>query len=196
MGLLQSTHLDVRMACGEMIAIVVECARTHDESFMDIYLPDLIHLTTELAKDSHKFRHKKDRKAQRASFRDVLRYLEVNSFKNYNPIRINIKSFLQDDVIPEIQVRFGNEILILDKWSVNIQYDKLCDAIGPGITTHLTDNEFLREIFQLGPKIVQLNGASINKQSKLERQKVNAAASKARTLSRKKNRDKRSAVFS
>lgn len=83
----------------------------------------------------------------------------------------------------------------LDTWSINIQYQKLCEIIGPGITTHLAENEFLRDILQLGAKIVQTNGVPKNKQTKLERHLVNAAAFKARTLSLKKNRDKRSAVF-
>lgn len=77
-GLLQSTHVEVRMACGELIAIILECGRVHDEEFLEDFIPDLIDATTGLAKDSQKFRAKKDRKAQRASFRDVLRYLEVS----------------------------------------------------------------------------------------------------------------------
>lgn len=77
-GLLQSPHVEVRMACGEIIAVMLECGRMFDEDFMDMYLSDLIELTTDLAKDSQKFRAKKERKAQRASFRDVLRYLEVS----------------------------------------------------------------------------------------------------------------------
>lgn len=78
---------------------------------------------------------------------------------------------------------------------MNIQYEKLCEVIGPGITTHLTENEFVRDILQLGPKLVLPNSVSVQKQSKLERHLINAAAFKARTLSLKKNRDKRSAVF-
>lgn len=78
---------------------------------------------------------------------------------------------------------------------MNIQYEKLCDVIGPGITTHLADNEFLRDILQLGVKVVNSNNVTSQKQSKLERHLLNAAAFKARTLSLKKNRDKRSAVF-
>lgn len=65
------------MACGEVIAVILECGRSFNEDFMDYCLSDLIDLTNELAKDSQKFRGKKERKAQRASFRDVLRYLEV-----------------------------------------------------------------------------------------------------------------------
>lgn len=79
-GLLQSPHVDVRMACGVVIAIILEIGRTFDGEFLNAYLPELIELTHELAKDSQKFRAKKERKAQRATFRDVLRYLEV-SFK-------------------------------------------------------------------------------------------------------------------
>lgn len=65
--------------------------------------------------------------------------------------------------------------------------------MGPGMTSHLRENDFLREIFQLGSKLIQSNG--MFKQKKLERRLINAAAFKARTLSRSKNRDKRSAVF-
>lgn len=77
-GLLQSTHVELRMACGETIAIILECGRVHDEDFLEVYISDLIEATSELAKDAQKFRAKKERKAQRASFRDVLRYLEVS----------------------------------------------------------------------------------------------------------------------
>lgn len=104
-------------------------------------------------------------------------------------------SRLQEDITPEIQIRFGKENLELDTWSINIQYQKLCEIIGPGITTHLAENEFLRDILDLGAKVVETNGVPLNKQSKLERHLVNAAAFKARTLSLRKNRDKRSAVY-
>lgn len=59
------------------------------------------------------------------------------------------------------------------------------------MTTHLTENEFLRDVLQLGAKIVDTNVSGTNK-SKMERHLLNAAAFKARTLSLKKNRDKRS----
>lgn len=77
MGLLQSPHLDVRMAAGETIALILESGRSHDEDFLEEYLADLIDVTKQLATDSHKYRAKRDRKTQRATFRDLLRYLEV-----------------------------------------------------------------------------------------------------------------------
>lgn len=82
------------MACGEIIAVVLECGRLFDEDFLDLYLSDLIELTTNLAKDSQKFRAKKERKAQRASFRDVLRYLEVSYPYRSSLLRILINSLL------------------------------------------------------------------------------------------------------
>lgn len=78
LGMLKSSHVEVRMACGELIAIILECGRVHDEEFLEVHISDLIEATAQLASDSQKFRAKKERKAQRASFRDVLRYLEVN----------------------------------------------------------------------------------------------------------------------
>lgn len=77
-------------------------------------------------------------------------------------------------------------------WSITVQYEKLCDIIGPGITSHLMENEFLRDVLQLGAKLSNVNVPANNKQSKMERHLLNAAAFKARTLSLKKNRDKRS----
>ena len=81
MGLLQSPHLEVRMAAGEMIALLMEVGRGHDDEFLDDCLDELVEKTKMLATDSQKFRAKKDRKQQRATFRDVLHYVSFsNSF--------------------------------------------------------------------------------------------------------------------
>ncbi|KAI9585216.1 hypothetical protein GQX74_001063 [Glossina fuscipes] len=176
MGLLQSPHLDVRMAAGETLALILECGRSHDEEFLEDYLIDLIDMVKQLATDSHKYRAKRDRKAQRATFRDVLRYLE-------------------DDILPEITIRFGSESLVLDSWAIHHQYSALCVVMGPGMTNQLQENDFIRDIFGLGSKVNTMNGSAKAKASKLERHLLNAAAFKARTISRGKNRDKRSAVL-
>ncbi|KAH8393673.1 hypothetical protein KR200_009340, partial [Drosophila serrata] len=177
LGLLQSTHLDVRMAAGETIALILESGRAHDEDFLEDDIGELCDAVKQLATDSHKYRAKRDRKAQRATFRDVLRYLE-------------------EDISPEISIRFGNESLTLDAWSIHHQYSALCTVMGPGMTSQLQENEFIRDIFQLGPRPTNtgINGNAKVKPSKLERHLVNAAAFKARSITRGKNRDKRSAV--
>lgn len=76
--LLNSPHVEVRVVVGEIIAIMYERGRINEENFLISQLNELIELTKVLSKDSQKYRAKKERKAQRASFRDVLRYLEVS----------------------------------------------------------------------------------------------------------------------
>lgn len=119
-----------------------------------------------------------------------------------------------------MQVRFGQEMLLLDSWCRKKQYDAFCQVLGSGMNLHLTENELLRDVFELGEKLSPLTYAS-NKQTKQERVRhlnlidfeilsvtyfnkcpmplvfqhlLNAAAFKARTISRGKYRDKRSTV--
>lgn len=76
--LLESEHLDIRVTAGEVFALFVETGRTHDKDFLaDHYLPKLIDSCRALTVDSNKYRAKRDLKTQRATFRDILRYLEV-----------------------------------------------------------------------------------------------------------------------
>ncbi|KAL5282169.1 IFRD1 family protein [Megaselia abdita] len=175
-GLLKSVHLDVRMSAGEIIALILESGRSYNEDFLDDYLDELIEAVKSLATDSHKYRAKRDRKTQRAIFREVLRYLE-------------------EDISPEVSIKFGSESLILNTWALHHQYTCMCTMTGPGMTLHLQENDFLRTIFELGSKPVYDSTIVNQKQSKLEKHLVNAAAFKARTISRGKNRDKRSAVI-
>lgn len=74
-GLLDSPHLDVRMAAGEVIALMLERGRQYDYEWEAS--DELIEKLRQLATDSHKYRAKKDRKTQRSSFRDILKYVEV-----------------------------------------------------------------------------------------------------------------------
>lgn len=75
---------------------------------------------------------------------------------------------LQDESPPNIQLRFGQEMLPLDSWSRKRQYDAFCQVLRSGINLHLTENDLLREVFELGEKIAPLNISAI-KQSKHER---------------------------
>ncbi|KAJ1526830.1 hypothetical protein ONE63_008397 [Megalurothrips usitatus] len=172
--LLESVHLDLRLAAGEVIALLYEQGRSHDADFCSDFTDELVGTLRQLATDSHKYRAKKDRKTQRSSFRDIVQFVE-------------------EDVPPEVQVRFGQEVLLLDSWCRKKQYDAFCQVLGSGMNLHLTENELLREVFELGEKVSPLTYAS-NKQTKQERQLLNAAAFKARTISRGKYRDKRSTV--
>ncbi|KAG8227543.1 hypothetical protein J437_LFUL008415 [Ladona fulva] len=155
--LLSSSYLDVRIAAGEAIAVATELGRAYDADFTigpkdcddDENLLATLH---ELATDSHKYRAKKDRKQQRSSFRDILHFVE-------------------EGIPPDVQVKFGQEMLLLDSWCRKKQYDAFCQVLGPGMNLHLTENYLLREIFKLGERVTLLNGA-MYKASKLERDAV------------------------
>lgn len=75
--LLESSHLEVRLSAGEAIALIYELGREFSTDFQEDFTPELVETLRGLATDSHKYRAKKDRKQQRASFRDILRFIEV-----------------------------------------------------------------------------------------------------------------------
>ncbi|CAH1155901.1 unnamed protein product [Phaedon cochleariae] len=173
--LLASTHLDVRMAAGEALALIYELGREENEDFEDDFALDLLETLKQLATDSHKYRAKKDRKQQRATFRDILQFIE-------------------NDTVPEIQVKFGKEVLLLDTWTRRKQYETLCNILGPSINIHLTENFLLRDIFEIlePPPTNEIGGLAQHQMERFRKRLLNAANFKARTLSRAKNRDKRS----
>lgn len=174
--LLDSNCVEIRMAAGEIIAVILE--QLKDYECADEWEPDddLLMKLKELATDSHKFRAKKDRKTQRSVFRDIIRYIEEGQF-------------------PKMQVRFGQECLSLDTWCRKKQYDCIRQALGSGMNLHLKENDLLRDILNLGEKINSVSSPS-HKQTKLERHLMNAAAFKARSICRGKHRDKRTISIS
>ncbi len=84
-----------------------------------------------LVSDSAKHRSKKDKKQQRASFRDILKTIEEGEFDSQS-------------------IKFGTESLYIDNWIRRKQYDTLREALATGLNAHLMQNEFVREIFDLG----------------------------------------------
>ncbi|XP_072378592.1 interferon-related developmental regulator 2 [Diabrotica undecimpunctata] len=173
--LLESAHLDVRMAAGESLALIYELGREESEDFEEEFALDVTETLKQLATDSHKYRAKKDRKQQRATFRDILQFIE-------------------SDIVPELQIKFGKETLVLDSWIRRKQYETLCNILGPSINVHLTENDLLRDIFEIAIPAPS-SEMPAHRQHQMERYRkrlINAANFKARTLSRARNRDKRS----
>lgn len=175
-GLLLSNDVELRITAGEAIALILEFAYDYDEEFELEELESLIASLRELATDSNKSRSKKDRKEQRSSFRDILRGVEEG-----DP--------------PNEKVKFGQEVLFLDCWYKKIQYEWFCKPLGSGMNLHLNCNYMLREIFEMGAPLPAFDATTSQRPSKTERNAANQLAFKARTVSRNKNRDKRSAVF-
>ena len=65
----------------------------------------------ELAKDSHKYRSKKERKEQKSSFRDILKTIE------------------DDEEFYEKMAFSKRETLEITSWAMKKQYDQMCKVI-------------------------------------------------------------------
>ena len=75
--LLENGDLSLRLATGEVIALIYETGRQIDDDF-DVYVDGLYDLLKELATDSSKYRAKREKKQQRSTFRDILKTVEVS----------------------------------------------------------------------------------------------------------------------
>jgi len=175
-NLLEAGNVDLRIAAGEAVVVLYEAAYDHDEDAVIDLVETLIPGLQELAKDSHKYRSKKERKEQKSSFRDILKTIE------------------DDEEFYEKMAFSKREQLEITSWAMKKQYDQMCKVLASGMNLHLTENELIRSIFSLGNPLPSLSDAPSNRPSKHERHHANQIAFKWRTQTRGKNRDKRSAV--
>ncbi|XP_069954456.1 interferon-related developmental regulator 1 isoform X2 [Cherax quadricarinatus] len=178
--LLGCSDVELRIQAGEGVALLYEGARTHDDDYFWNREGELCSALKELATDSHKFRAKKDRKQQRASFRDVVRTVEEGELPCETV-----------SVGPQHQ----RQELLLDTWSLKLQYSSLCRALAQGLSTHITFNVGVRDVFSLGPPPMQLdrNMAALARRGQ-KKPNRESPASKARQMARNKNRDNRAAA--
>ncbi|KAJ8733031.1 hypothetical protein PYW07_015630 [Mythimna separata] len=171
--LLEAVSVEVRMAAGGALAIVYEIVSDDDEMenplapHVDVLLPRL----TELARDPHKYRAKRDRRVQRATFRDILKYFE-------------------DGEAPCTSAHIGTETAEWSSWSGGAAYAALAGALGGALQVLAPLGARLREALQL-TKWAPEKVAPQEKLNKLQRDLQYRATRKARYFTRSKNRDKR-----
>ncbi|XP_019948050.1 interferon-related developmental regulator 1 [Paralichthys olivaceus] len=171
--LLESEDVNMRIAAGETIALLFELARDMDTDFEFDGWEELCDKLNSLATDCNKHRAKTDKRKQRSVFRDVLKAVEEGDFQSET-------------------IRFGTERMTIDSWVRKRTYDAFREFVGSGMNYHLQANEFIRDVFELGPPIL-VDSATMKamKISRFERHLHNSAAFKARTKARSKFRDKR-----
>ncbi|XP_068630266.1 interferon-related developmental regulator 1 [Battus philenor] len=169
--LLSACNLEVRMAAGGALAIAHERTAGEGAEWPE---QQLLPQLEQLARDPHKYRAKRDRKLQRATFRDILKYFE-------------------EDMVPELSVRVGGEAVRCETWAARAAYGALAAALGGGLSTLAPHCAPLRHALAL-PEQAPLH-APQRRLDKLQRHLQNNAACKARTLARNKSRDKRSAAL-
>ncbi|KAJ8731743.1 hypothetical protein PYW08_014473 [Mythimna loreyi] len=171
--LLEAQSLEMRMAAGGALAIVYEAVTNDDdkENALTPEVDELLPRLTELARDSDKTRAKKDRKIQRATFREILKYFEEGE-------------------VPHTSAHIGKETAEWSSWSGGATYTALAAALGPGLQVLAPHCPSLRAALQL-PEEVPVE----EKPKKLQRLRQKKATSKARSFTRNKNKDKRSEAF-
>lgn len=171
--LLESEDVNMRIAAGETIALLFELARDMDSDFEFDSWDELCDKLSALATDCNKHRAKTDKRKQRSVFRDVLKAVEEGDFQSET-------------------IRFGIERMTIDSWVRKRTYDAFREFVGSGMNYHLQANEFIRDVFELGPPML-VDSATMKamKISRFERHLHNSAAFKARTKARSKFRDKR-----
>ncbi|XP_053506659.1 interferon-related developmental regulator 1 [Ictalurus furcatus] len=171
--LLESEDVNMRIAAGETIALLFELARDVDADFDCDNWELLCNKLSALATDCNKHRAKNDKRKQRSVFRDVLKAVQDGEFETET-------------------IRFGTERMVIDSWVRKRTYDAFREFVGSGMNYHLQANEFIRDVFGLGPALL-IDSAALKamKSSRLERHFYNAAAFKARTKARNRFRDKR-----
>ncbi|KAM9407386.1 interferon-related developmental regulator 1-like [Salvelinus alpinus] len=171
--LLENDDVNMRIAAGETIALLFELARDMDPAFEYDDWEPLCEKLNSLATDCNKHRAKTDKRKQRSVFRDVLKSVEERDFQTET-------------------IRFSTERMTIDSWVRKRTYDAFREFVGSGMNYHLQANEFIRDVFELGPPML-VDAATLKsmKISRFERHLYNAAAFKARTKARNKFRDKR-----
>lgn len=177
---LKSPDVDLRIVAGETIAFLYELALCDSHSDLSMFEADsLIDLLTALANDSSKHRSKKDKKQQRVIFRDILKTIaDGNAFDGQT-------------------IKFGSESLFLDNWVRRKQYDTLRELLGTGMNTHLLENEYVRDLFDLGAPIpisADRNRANTSSMTRIEKTQFNKEQFRNRTKNMNKKRENKEVV--
>ncbi|KAK3865164.1 hypothetical protein Pcinc_029207 [Petrolisthes cinctipes] len=81
--LLGHNNVELRIQAGQGVALLYQLVRQHDNDFCWQQEECLCQLLQELATDSHKYRAKRDRKEQRACFREVVHTVQNDDDENH-----------------------------------------------------------------------------------------------------------------
>ncbi|KAL7636398.1 UNVERIFIED_CONTAM: hypothetical protein RMT77_013173 [Armadillidium vulgare] len=176
---LMTTDLDLKIMVGEAMALIYESAREHSEEFRWKKQGLLFEKFNGLVNESHKYKAKKDKKVQRATFREIMR-----TIKDGESISETVS----------VGPTHHHQELTLDTWALRFQYNMLCHALEQGLNSHMTNNPALRDLFDLGPP-PDPNTLKNHMTRNPKRPNRQTAEVKARILLRSKNRDNRAAAL-
>jgi Interferon-related developmental regulator (IFRD) len=111
MELLDGNSIDVRIAAGENLALMLEASETEYDSF-----GELLQKTVELFKESNKYVAKKDRVSQKLAFRNIL-------------------ESIKGGINPTLGLKFGNQSVTFSGWEKIRQLEFLRNTIKEGLVS-------------------------------------------------------------
>lgn len=151
--LLDSPHLDLKISAGETIVVMFEIIKSQNEDLTAEDIGDVCDKIREIVSDTQKSRGKRDLREQRSNFREILAAIE-------------------EEDMATMTIKFGRERLSLESWSRRRLYDSFCELFGTGFNHHLAENEIIRDIFNLGPVIVQLDLPRVKRSDNVSKSKT------------------------
>eukprot|EP01119_Soliformovum_irregulare_P016838 TRINITY_DN492_c0_g1_i1.p1 TRINITY_DN492_c0_g1~~TRINITY_DN492_c0_g1_i1.p1 ORF type:complete len:391 (+),score=115.63 TRINITY_DN492_c0_g1_i1:265-1437(+) len=184
-NLLRSDQPDVRIAAGEVIAFLYECAVVEaamDEESEEIgpnpdefaeyagmEFDDLMDLMKSLTKDKTKGRAKKDKEKQRTPFKDIVSYIETGS-------------------VPEEVLSFRHQKVSFSSWAQLAQLNAFRDALGQGLQAHFESNQFLQEVFdtKIAKDVKKVTMTAVEKRMYMG-DNTERAKNRTRTLGKSRN---------
>ncbi|KAI8930233.1 interferon-related developmental regulator-domain-containing protein [Entophlyctis helioformis] len=175
-SLLESDDVDVRIAAGENIAIIIEdrdaMAEEDEPAETEPFYKDSHELIRQLAflsQDSNRHRAKKERATQKSAFRDILYTVE-----NKSP--------------PSVKLKVRHETVQCNSWTKIRRLNAFRDVVGEGLTVHFLENPLLHSIFE-----VSFDGPAPTKITSTERRLYDSIVGKARSKALKGMRTSRTA---
>jgi len=175
---LESPSVDLRIEAGETLAMFYEFGLEDDNSEINNYdNTQLVELLKTLAKESGKARSKKEKRTQHSSFRDIQLTIE------------------QGELPEPFKVKFGKEEMEIDSWIKRKHYNSFCEILGTGMNPQLQENEYLREIFELGlPLLASDIDNNKGKLTKMQKTQQNKEQFRYRTKNMNKKRENKAYV--
>lgn len=176
--LLKNEDVDVRVAAGEAVALLVEKQRDVEEdnfelrSFADIGqvdVDDLLDTLQELASDKNKLRARKDKLKQRLPFKEIVASVE-------------------EGIIPSETLSFKHQKFAFENWEKLIQLDAIRELLAEGLQAHFESNPLLHQIFDIAVD-KQAKKTQLSSVEKRLMMSPSSPMNKARTQNRSKQRE-------
>ncbi|KAI2625683.1 interferon-related developmental regulator-domain-containing protein [Hypoxylon sp. NC1633] len=159
---LESIDVDVQVAAGSNIALLLEAAREYEEETGETWnmrydQDGLLRRLTALTRESSKSISKKERRQLHASFNSVVTSVEHGKGPGYSTARRHASNphtgGNKADFREEYQeygyrqkLRIQNISIVIDSWSLSARLEMLKSVLGSGLANHYLNNPVVRDL--------------------------------------------------